>query len=238
MVDRDAEVIAQRKALELGIDYSVIDIDQEGWKLSRFIDSDRSFSYKNPEDFYSGIDQIKLLHESEAECGNNVDLLAEGDRLMQLASSKKGEIIRLYSRLHGDLTRLWHYLELDEWPRVLCHNDIYAVNWIVGQEGLCLIDWEYAGMNDPMNDLATMAVRDELPKSVIDQMLSHYFGHVPVLPELRHAYGVFALSSWYWMAWSLYKDTLGEDGFFMLPCWRGLNYYLPLALSMYSKGNK
>lgn len=30
-----------------------------------------------------------------------------------------------------------------------------------------------------------------------------------------------------------FKDTLGEDGFFMLRSWRALNLYLPLALEMY-----
>lgn len=135
--------------------------------------------------------------------------------------------------LRRRLDRVWHHVELDEWPKVLCHNDTYAVNWIVGDEGLCMIDWEYAGMNDPMNDLAAMVVRDGLSHDKGDEILELYFGRGLSLEEKRHAYGVFALSSWYWMCWCLFKDTLGEDGFFMLRSWRTLNHYLPLALKMY-----
>lgn len=238
MVSRDAEVMAQQEARRLGLDYSVIDIGIEGWKLSRYVESERPFSYAVAGDLATGIAQLRMLHESGASCDYAVDLLAEGDRLMGLASSKKGDLATRYVDLHLGLVRLWHHVELDDVPKVLCHNDAYAVNWIVGDKGLCLIDWEYAGMNDPMNDLATLVVRDGLSRSMADEIISLYFGRTPSFEELRHAYGVFALCGWYWTAWSLFKDTLGEDGFFMLPSWRALNTYLPLALSMYERSGR
>lgn len=233
LVERSAEVEAQLTALQLGIDYSVIDICEEGWKLSRFVHSSRSFDYDNPDDLAAGVSQIRMFHESGATCQHSVDLLAEGDRLLSLASPKKGDIVNRLAGVRRDLVRLWHYVELDEWPKALCHNDTYAVNWIVGIEGLCLIDWEYAGMNDPMNDLATMVVRDGLTVEKGDEILALYFRRKPSFEEKRHAYGSFALCAWYWMCWCLFKDTLGEDGYFMLPSWRSLNRYLPMALGMY-----
>ena len=233
LVDRDAEVVAERKAMELGIDPSVIDISPEGWKLSRFVPSSRAFDYGNPTDLAGGVGQIRTFHGSGASCALVVDLLAEGDRLLELASPKKGEAAGRLAGLRRSLGRVWHHVELDEWPKVLCHNDTYAVNWIVGDEGLCMIDWEYAGMNDPMNDLATMVVRDGLSRERGDEILALYFGREPSPEEKRHAYGVFALCAWYWVCWCLFKDTLGEDGFFMLSSWRALNRYLPLALEMY-----
>ena len=233
LVDRDAECVAEHVAMRLGIDHSVIDISPEGWKLSRFIPHVRDFDYGNPEDLVSGVAQIRKFHESGASCGKEVDLLAEGDGLLALAAPKKGDVAeRLADKRHA-LGRVWHRVELDEWPKVLCHNDTYAVNWIVGEEGLCMIDWEYAGMNDPMGDLATMVVRDGLSLEKGDEILALYFGHEPSFEERRHAYGVFALTAWYWVCWCLFKDTLGEDGFFMLPSWRALDRYLPLALEMY-----
>lgn len=233
LVDRDAEVIAERKAMELGIDPSVIDISPEGWKLSRFVPSSRAFDPDNPADLAGGVAQIKSFHESGAVCDLKVDLLSEGDRLLELASPRKGEAVGRLADLRRKLGRVWHHVELDEWPKVLCHNDTYAVNWIAGDDGLCMIDWEYAGMNDPMNDLATIVVRDGLSLEKGDEVLALYFGRAVTFEEKRHAYGVFALCAWYWTCWCLFKDTLGEDGFFMLPSWRGLNRYLPLALEMY-----
>lgn len=231
LVNRKAEVIAQRKAVKLGIDSSVIAIKKAGWKLSRYVDSSRPFSYET--DLAQGIAQIRAFHESGETCAYQVDLLSEGERLMKLASAKKGDLMAAYGELHAKLVRLWHFIELDSAKKVLCHNDTYAVNWIVGDDALCLIDWEYAGMNDPMNDLATLTVRDGLSQETADHILELYLQRKPNKQELRHYYGIMALCGWYWFSWSLFKDTLAEDGFFMLPSWRALNKYLPLALSLY-----
>ena len=235
LVDREAECVAQRKAIELGLDYSVIDIDASGWKLSHYIDHIREFNSSNLDDLKNGIASIRRFHESGATCDFCFDLLSEGDRLIKLAFPKKGESIEEFYSFRNDLQKIWHYVELDGWQKVLCHNDIYSVNWIVGENGYCLIDWEYAGMNDPTNDLAVFVVRDGLSDDVREEIFNIYFDGEITLKQRRHAYGVFALSSWYWLAWCLYKDTLGEDGFFMLNCWRGLQKYVPLALEMYKE---
>lgn len=41
--------------------------------------------------------------------------------------------------LRRRLGRVWHHVELDEWPKVLCHNDTYAVNWIAVSLALFLL---------------------------------------------------------------------------------------------------
>lgn len=222
--------------MEIGVDTSVIAIDEEGWKLSRYIEAAEDLSYDNPTHLSRAVEQIRQFHATGATCDYSVDLLKEGDRLQGLASAKKGDLSTRFSPLHDQLVRLWHYVELDGVPKVLCHNDTYAVNWIVGEDVLCMIDWEYAGMNDPFNDIATMTVRDGLSMEKNEELLHLFLGHVPSLEERRHDYAINALCAWYWFNWSLFKDTLGEDGFFMLPAWRALNTYLPLALDMY-EGN-
>ena len=233
LVNRHAEVIAQNCAISAGIDTSVIDISEEGWKLSHFVPSSRPFDYNNFEDLDAGVGQIRAFHRCGARCDYDVNLLMEGDRLLLLAAAKKGEAVEKLSKVREQVERVWHHVELDAWPKVLCHNDTYAVNWIVGDDGLCMIDWEYAGMNDPMNDLATMVVRDGLSQSKAEEILKLYFKRDLNYQEKRHAYGIFVLCAWYWTCWCMFKDTLGEDGYFMLFAWRTLKHYLPLVLEMF-----
>ena len=58
---------------------------------------------------------------------------------------------------------------------VLCHNDPYHLNFL--DDGhLWLIDWEYAGMGDPMYDLAGIALN--LDRKGRDLLLRSYFGAV------------------------------------------------------------
>ncbi len=233
LVYRDAEVVAQQAAVDLGIDPSVIAIDVSGWKLSRFIEATGPFSYDDPAVLAKGIAQIRQFHESGVTCDYAMDFLEEGDRLQALAAAKKEDLARRYQALHDQTVRLWHHVALEAIPPVLCHNDTYAVNWIVADDELCLIDWEYAGMNDPFADLATLTVRDGLSREQNDQILALYLGREPSFEEKRRDYAINALCGWYWFNWALYKDTLGEDGFFMLPSWRAMMDYGPLALAMY-----
>lgn len=233
MVNRDAEVAAQELACELGIDSSVMFIGREGWKLSHYVDATRDFDYSDDALLARGIEQIKRFHAAGAACDYEVNLLSEGERLLELACNKKGDLFARYEELHADLVRVWHYAELDAVPRVLCHNDTYAVNWIVSEDGLDLIDWEYAGMNDPVNDICTLIARDELDDEATERVMRHFFGGKPSFEQRRHTYAYLALCGWYWFCWSVFKDTLAEDGFFMLPSWRALNKYLPIALDMY-----
>jgi len=63
---------------------------------------------------------------------------------------------------------------------VLCHNDPYHLNFL--DDGrLWLIDWEYAGMGDPLYDLAGIGLN--LDREGRDLLLRTYYGEVT--PELR-----------------------------------------------------
>lgn len=233
LVDRPTEVIAQTAAHEVGVDPSLIAIDAAGWKLSRYVEAVRDFDYNDPALLKAGIEQVKRFHASGATCAYTVDPLAEGDRLQELASSKKGDLKARHAELHERLVRLWHHVELDGWPKVLCHNDTYAPNWIVGADELCYIDWEYAAMGDRCNDLATPVVHDSLSQEKADEIIGYYFDGAPTFEQRRHAYAVLALCGWRWYNWGVFKNTLEEDGYIMYPGWKACKHYLPLALDMY-----
>lgn len=235
LVNREAEIVAQRYAIQYGLDSSVIDINQEGWKLSYFINCTSSFSYSDEDCLSKAIISLRNFHDCAPLCGYSIDLLKEGDRLLALASKRKGNVQAKYQEIRDMLKFIDEQLKYEGWPKRLCHNDVYAVNYLKSSYGLYLIDWEYAGDNDPINDLATAIVRDELPETLALKMLGIYLGHIPTFKEIRHAYCCFALSGWYWFCWSVFKDTLGEDGFFMLPSWRGMHKYTALALNAYKQ---
>lgn len=235
LVNRQSEIWAQRYAIELGLDQSVIDIDESGWKLAHFIDVTSSFNYDDEECLIKAITSLRKFHDNAPLCGHSIDLLKEGDRLLALASKRKGNVASNYQELRAKLKFLDDRLKYEGWPKRLCHNDVYAVNYLRSSDRLDLIDWEYAGDNDPINDLATSIVRDSVSDEVALKILTIYLGHAPSSIELRHAYCCFALCGWYWFCWSVFKDTLGEDGTFMLPSWRGMYKYSELALNAYKE---
>ncbi len=64
-------------------------------------------------------------------------------------------------------------------PACPCHNDLLPANFLVlPGGGLCLLDWEYAGMNDRYFDLGNFVVNNELDQSGEEALVEAYFGGV------------------------------------------------------------
>ena len=61
----------------------------------------------------------------------------------------------------------------DDW--VLCHNDLIAANLVHGKR-LLILDWEYASLNHPYFDLATVLENHALTKSQSELFLDTYSG--------------------------------------------------------------
>jgi len=59
---------------------------------------------------------------------------------------------------------------------VIGHNDLLAANILDDGERLWLIDWEYAGYNSPLFDLAGLASNNGLSEAQEQAMLMQYFG--------------------------------------------------------------
>lgn len=55
----------------------------------------------------------------------------------------------------------------------LCHNDVHHLNVIDG-DNLRLIDWEYAGVGEPLFDLASLCVYHRYRRSQRERLLSAY----------------------------------------------------------------
>ena len=57
-----------------------------------------------------------------------------------------------------------------------CHNDLLAGNLIDDGKRLWLIDWDYAGFNSPLFDLANLASNNGFPEALEKRLLALYFG--------------------------------------------------------------
>ena len=90
---------------------------------------------------------------------------------------------------------------------VLCHNDLLAANFLDDGERLWLVDWEYAGYNTALFDIANLASnshldaesRDKVAELVLDQAITD---------ELRRRLGALACASLLREAmWSMVQET-------------------------------
>lgn len=62
---------------------------------------------------------------------------------------------------------------------VFGHNDLLAANWIDDGQRLWLIDWDYAGFNSPLFDLANLSCNNAFDAAQDHVLLQAYFGQAP-----------------------------------------------------------
>lgn len=65
------------------------------------------------------------------------------------------------------------------------HNDLLAANFIDDGQRLWLIDWDYAGFNTPLFDLANLSADNGFDAALDEQLLQQYLGAAPDDVTLR-----------------------------------------------------
>ena len=241
LINRQTEIFSQTKAVELGIDPSVIAIDKSGWKLSYLIDNLGVVDFeKYPWQKKKCFEYLHAIHSVKPDETVKVfDIMKEGKRLISLACSTKGNLFAEFKEILDKLDRLDEYLKKDSeengFPWVLSHGDVYEPNFLATNDGnLYLIDWEYSGINDPAHDINSILTRYYFSDDQIDEYYREYFGRNLTEMEYRHFYGQLPISSFYWLCWGLYKGSIGDDdGFFMLTAYRNIIRFIDKALAMF-----
>jgi thiamine kinase-like enzyme len=77
---------------------------------------------------------------------------------------------------------------------VFGHNDLLAANFIDDGTRLWLIDWDYAGFNSPLFDLANLASNNGFSRGLESSMLQHYFD-APPGPDIWKPYDAMKCAS-------------------------------------------
>jgi thiamine kinase len=98
----------------------------------------------------------------------------------------------------------------------LCHHDIHAQNLVTDPAGrLWLVDWEYAGLGDPVFDLASCASQLELSAASVGLLCDEYVraGGSVELTRLDLARWAFDYVQWLWYRGLLASAAPGPDAF-------------------------
>lgn len=106
---------------------------------------------------------------------------------------------------------LKEYIDACPKQRTLCHIDAVCDNFLVGEDGIRLIDWEYAAMQDPHVDVAMFAIYAMYDRESVDRLIDLYFAEgCPVRTRIK-IYCYIAVCGLLWSNWCEYKHQLGAD---------------------------
>ena len=110
------------------------------------------------------------------------------------------------------MNELLDQLDALQRPKVLSHIDSVADNFLFLPDGsVRLIDWEYAGMCDPLIDISMYAIYSYYDEDAVEKLMQIYFGREPELLERKVIYSYIALGGFLWALWAVYKASLGEE---------------------------
>jgi thiamine kinase-like enzyme len=94
-------------------------------------------------------------------------------------------------------------------PTVPCHNDLLAENIIDDGERLWLIDYEYAGNNDPYFELGNIASESGLSTDQLSDLVRRYRGsHSDALLARARLWAL--MSQYGWTLWASIQDAVSD----------------------------
>ncbi len=241
LIDRHAESIAQRVAAELGLDDTYIHEDEaEGWKISRFIPNSRPLDAHDSAQLKRAMEMAAELHAQPMKVERAFDFFEESKRYEELLGGAAAlDAIPGYQEMAKKAARLKCFVEADDAPVCLTHNDFFYLNFLLDEDDrYYLIDWEYSGMSDYASDFGTFVVCSQLSEDEAFQALSYYFGRTPTAAEVRHNLAFVAFAGWCWYVWSLYKESRGENvGEWFYIYYKYAKKYLDKTLKLYEQAN-
>lgn len=238
LVNRQDELVALKTAAELGLDHTFLHEDPaRGWKISKFVTNCKNLDGHDQAQLKTAMEMARKLHECDVTLDRSFSFYEEGTAYEKKLLERGPIPINDWAKMKEQATRLNELLVKDAGKPVLCYNDFFGLNFLIGDDGFInLIDWEYAGMSDYANDFGTFSVCEQLSEDEMRLALTYYFGRTPTDAEWRHNLGQVGMAGWCWYAWSMLKEIEGGDvGEWAYTYYRYAKTYLKKALALYDE---
>lgn len=205
-VNRKEELANIQIIDELGINNQLIYFDPEtGYKISKFVEGIPLSEVENPDLYLEEVSKVlHVLHESGLSAKNDYQPYERLNLYQQLVTDFGYQ----HSEKYFELKQIFlsQRTFLDQFPKVICHNDSQISNMVVEADQTYLLDWEFTGNNDPMYDVACVGNKEfELAL----KFLPIYLGREPKKEESRRLYLWRAFQCLQWHNVALYKDLIG-----------------------------
>ncbi len=220
IIDRKKEAISLKVAKSLGIDNTLIYThDTEGWKISKFVNIEEEFDFKNEEHIALLANNLKILHESKIKGGFSFDYSLEAQKLLEIIKVSDDSAYNGILPIVNKMSRILEYLKNNPWQVSLCHNDIYEPNLLITEDGLELIDWEFAGDSDIGYDICKLFSLNSLTYDEVDKWLKYYYDRPTTQEEKLHLFSCAAVIYYYWFIWSIYESKTGGKAYSYMMGW-------------------
>lgn len=214
LIVRSDEMISTKLACELGVDAEMLYFGENGAKVTRFIPNAVTMSaetIKDPQRIAQVADIFKKMHSCGVDTKVPFEVFEMAMGYEKIIEDNNVPMFEDYSEIKAEVMNI--KAEIDaaiETKKVPCHNDPLCENWVVGDGRMYLIDWEYAGMNDGMWDVADVSIEAGFDKECDRMLLSAYLDREPDVTDEKHFLASKIYVDFLWTLWA--KTRVPYDG--------------------------
>lgn len=235
LIDRKKEYDVYQALANTDISEEVIYIDPDsGYKISRFLEGAKGCDGESLKDIEASMKKLKEFHSMNLSVNHCFDEFEMIDFYESLWPRKES-LYEDYFETKDKVLSLKKYI--DKTHICLCHIDSVSDNFLILENGdVKLIDWEYAGMNDPHIDIAMFCIYGLYKKEDIDKIVDCYFDNNCDIKTRIKIYAYISVCGLLWSNWCEYKHHQGiEFGQYSIEQYRYAKEYYKLVNSMVDK---
>ena len=210
-INRADEEVAARSAAAAGVNADVIFFDpSDGLMVTRFIDGAATMDaelFKDLGAVARAGHAFRQLHTTATPFASDFTLFSMIDEYKSLLASKGAALPAGYDEVQRQAEAARTALEAAPVRLAPCHCDPLCENFLDTGERMFIIDYEYAGNNDPMWDLGDLSVEGGFGPEQDDALLRAYFGGDPPASERGRMVAYKALCDLLWTLWGVIQHV-------------------------------
>ena len=202
-----------------------------GYKITAYLEDATNCDAENWDEVEACMTKLREFHELNLKVDHRFDIFGQIDFYESLWNGEKS-YFKDYETTKTAIFELKKWIDTLEKNETLVHIDAVPDNFLFTKDGIRIIDWEYAGMQDPHVDIAMFSIYSLYSREQVDHLIDLYFKE-EVSPIIRtKIYAYIASAGLLWSNWCEYKRSLGIDfGEYSLCQYRYAKEYSKLVLS-------
>lgn len=225
----EAAVYSQLKGKDICDDIVYMN-PENGYKITAYLEGARVCDPDDVEDLTRCMEKLRSFHKQGLKVAHTFDIFRQIEFYESLWNGAPS-IFDDYQKTKKQVFSLIPYIEKHRQPFVLTHIDAVPDNFLFVGDEIRLIDWEYAGMQDPHVDIAMFCIYAMYDAHQVERLIDLYFPEGCKTEDRIKIYCYIAACGLLWSNWCEYKRQLGvEFGEYSLRQYRFAKDYYRIAI--------
>lgn len=213
LINRWQEATVYKKIRGKNLCDDVIYINpKNGYKITEFLKGARVCDPFKLGDIKECMRKLRNIHEMKLSVDHEFDIFGQIEFYETLWNGKPS-VYKDYKNTKEHVFSLKSFIDKHVNEKVLTHIDAVPDNFLFVEDNkdIRLIDWEYAGMQDPHVDIAMFCVYSMYNRQQVEQLITAYFPE-GCKDEVRiKTYAYISVCGLLWSNWCEYKRQLGME---------------------------